>query len=72
MYTNLCTGYPESEAIAINRATDLLNEPSDLSTKSPLSLISKYLKVIYINIKNNYNFLQRTDMSLRFLYYNVD
>lgn len=56
MHANLCTGYPESEAIAINRATDLLNEPSDLNTKSPLSLTSKYLEEIYIIVKNNYNY----------------
>jgi len=35
-------GFPESEATAINRATDPLND--DRSTNSPLSLISKDLK----------------------------
>lgn len=35
-------GFPESEATAINRATDPLND--DRSINSPLSLISKDLK----------------------------
>lgn len=37
-------GFPVSEATAINRATDPLNELCDRSTNSPLSLISKDLK----------------------------
>lgn len=35
-------GFPESEATAINRATEPLND--DRSTNSPLSLITKDLK----------------------------
>lgn len=37
-------GFPVSEATAINRATDPLNELDDRSTNSPLSLISKDLR----------------------------